>query len=83
MNCEELFDKIGDYIDQELDPRICSEIEDHIKDCEPCIAFINTLKKTVELFQKSKKENGEIPSPVSSSLMQFLKENIDPESKSN
>lgn len=76
MKCQEIFEKISDYIDRDLDPGICDEIENHIRDCEPCVAFLNTLKKTVELFRGGIPDK-EIPQPVSSNLMQFLKENID------
>ncbi len=77
MKCKEIFEKLGDYIERDLDDHLCDEIEDHIKDCEPCIAFINTLKKTVEIFQRSVPEEDEIPEPVSENLMQFLKDKID------
>lgn len=80
MRCEEIFQKIGDYLDKDLDPHICEEIEDHIKDCEPCVAFINTLRKTVELFQVAKADET-IPEPVSSNLLKFLKDNIEAESE--
>ncbi|MEE8417886.1 MAG: zf-HC2 domain-containing protein [candidate division Zixibacteria bacterium] len=76
MNCQEILDKICDYIDKELDPSICDDIEKHIKDCEPCVAFINTVKKTVELFKRTGEEPPEIPKPVSSNLRSYLNENI-------
>ncbi|VAX18328.1 hypothetical protein MNBD_NITROSPINAE02-1072 [hydrothermal vent metagenome] len=79
MDCKEIFDKISDYIDQDLDPGICDEIEEHIKDCEPCIAFLNTLKKSVELFNRSAPAPEDIPSPVSTNLMRFLKDKIEAE----
>ncbi|VAX15583.1 hypothetical protein MNBD_NITROSPINAE03-684 [hydrothermal vent metagenome] len=74
MNCQDILDKICDYIDKELDPAICKDIEDHIEDCEPCVAFINTVKKTVDLFKKTGQEPPDIPEPVSSNLMSFLKD---------
>lgn len=77
MKCNEIFEKLGDYIDRDLEGDICAEIESHIKDCEPCIAFINTLKKTVELFHTvSKPEEPHIPEPVSNNLMEFLRKEI-------
>ncbi len=79
MDCKEIFDKISDYIDQDLDPGICDEIEEHIKDCEPCIAFLNTLKKSVELFNRSASAPEDIPLPVSTNLMRFLKDKIEAE----
>lgn len=77
MNCQDILDKICDYIDKDLDPAICTDIEEHIEDCEPCVAFINTIKKTVELFKSAGQEPPNIPKPVSSNLKSFLKDNID------
>ena len=80
MKCKEIFEKLSDYLDHELEGDICAEIEAHIKDCEPCIAFINTLKKTVELFHNvSKPDESHIPKPVSNNLMEFLKKEISSE----
>ncbi|VAX17882.1 hypothetical protein MNBD_NITROSPINAE01-1067 [hydrothermal vent metagenome] len=76
MECREIFDRLSEYIDRELDPSLCDEIENHIKDCEPCVAFINTLKKTVELFNKELPSN-DIPKPVSANLHEFLKKELD------
>lgn len=77
MKCEEILDKISEYIDQELDPSLCQEIEKHIEDCEPCVAFVNTLKKTVALFKSSAESQPDVPENVSENLKSFLKENID------
>ena len=76
MNCLDILEKIGDYVDKELDPALCGEIERHLEDCDPCVAFVNTLKKTVELFNRAKISENSIPEPVSSKLRGFLKENI-------
>lgn len=77
MKCKDIFEKLGDYLDRELEGDICAEIESHIKDCEPCIAFINTLKKTVELFHSAvKPDEPPIPKPVSNNLMEFLRNNL-------
>ena len=76
MNCQEILEKIGDYIDRDIDPSLCEEIEKHIENCEPCVAFINTLKKTVELFGQTTQAPPGIPEPVSANLKSYLKENI-------
>ncbi|MBI4667446.1 MAG: zf-HC2 domain-containing protein [Nitrospinae bacterium] len=77
MKCHEIFDRISEYIDRELDPSICHEIEAHFKDCEPCVAFLNTLRKTVEVFRKVEDTTAKsIPGAVSSNLMEFLKKEL-------
>jgi predicted anti-sigma-YlaC factor YlaD len=76
MNCQELMDKISDYIDKEVDPNLCREIEEHIEDCEPCWAFVNTLKKTIQMFDGYAQQSHDIPEPVSRSLQSFLRKNL-------
>jgi predicted anti-sigma-YlaC factor YlaD len=48
-DCKEIFALLSEYLDAELDPASCSEIEKHLKDCQPCIEFLNSLKRTVRL----------------------------------
>jgi len=52
MDCKELFALLSQYLDAELKPEACSEIERHLKDCVPCVAFLNTLRKTAELCRQ-------------------------------
>lgn len=35
MKCEDLLKAISDYIDGEIDPSICEELEKHLRDCDP------------------------------------------------
>lgn len=48
-DCREIFARLSEYLDAELDPATCGEIEEHLKDCEPCIEFLKSLKRTVGL----------------------------------
>jgi RNA polymerase sigma-70 factor (ECF subfamily) len=45
--CKRLFALLSDYIDQELDPALCSEIESHFGNCRPCEAYLASLEETV------------------------------------
>lgn len=53
LNCREMFERLSEYIDGELDAKLCECFEEHLQDCEPCEAFIATLRKTVELCRES------------------------------
>ncbi len=46
--CKELFRELSDYLDGALDPSLCAELEQHLSDCNPCWAFVKSLKRTVE-----------------------------------
>ncbi len=45
--CLEVFARLSDYIDGELDPVDCRHIEEHIADCPPCIEFLRSLRQCV------------------------------------
>jgi anti-sigma factor RsiW len=51
QDCQELLPDIADYLDGEATDSICAEIERHMEACENCQVFLNTLKKTIELYQ--------------------------------
>ena len=59
-HCREMFEKLSEYIDGELDHATCAEIEKHANDCVACFACMETLKRTVALC----KNVGEQPIPL-------------------
>lgn len=61
-HCLEMFKKLSEYIDGELDHLSCEELEKHLEDCTACKICMMTLKQTVNLC-KEVKEN-----PVPKSL---------------
>ena len=74
LSCKDILEKLSENIDEELDPGLCDEIDGHMGDCPPCVAFMNTLKKTVKLYNKAGEEVS-IPSDVKSRLHDFLRSN--------
>lgn len=54
--CREIFARLSEYLDGELDPEICSHLEGHLGDCPPCQVFLESLRRTVGLV-------GGIPAP--------------------
>jgi anti-sigma factor RsiW len=61
--CKEVFALLSDYLNLELPPNACQEIEAHLADCAPCIEFTESLRKTVELCHQYR--STELPSPLS------------------
>ncbi|MBI3451131.1 MAG: zf-HC2 domain-containing protein [Acidobacteria bacterium] len=47
MTCKEVFESLSGYLDDELIPDEADEIETHVERCAPCLAFLNTLQRTV------------------------------------
>jgi predicted anti-sigma-YlaC factor YlaD len=50
--CKQLLGSLSEYIDGELQAELCTQIEEHLKSCENCRIVINTLRKTVELYEQ-------------------------------
>jgi len=47
--CKEVFSLLSEYLNLELPPGACQEIEAHLAACPPCVEFAESLRKTVEL----------------------------------
>lgn len=52
-NCRELLASLSDYVDGTLQEELCSEIEQHMMDCENCRIVVDTLRKTITLYRAS------------------------------
>ena len=66
QNCIELFERLSEYIDRELDAPTCKDIEAHIKSCTPCQVCLETLKQTVALCRNL--ERRQVPEAFSLQL---------------
>jgi anti-sigma factor (TIGR02949 family) len=55
-HCKSLLRNLSDYVDGELSPELCAELERHLEGCDNCQIVVNTLKKTIELYRLSTEE---------------------------
>jgi len=62
-NCQEVFALLSQYLDLELPLAACQEIEQHLAGCAPCVEFVESLRKTVELCRGY--QPGLMPEPLS------------------
>jgi len=60
--CKEVFALLSDYLNLELPPETCQDIEAHIAGCPPCIEFAESLRKTVELCRRY--QPAALPTPM-------------------
>jgi len=49
MNCEKLLGTLSEYIDGELNPELCQELEKHLAGCDNCRVVLNTTMRTIDL----------------------------------
>ncbi|MBZ5707368.1 MAG: sigma-70 family RNA polymerase sigma factor [Acidobacteriia bacterium] len=50
--CKAMFAELSEYLDERLDDSLCEELEKHLDGCEPCQAFLASLKTTIETFRQ-------------------------------
>ena len=53
VRCKAMFAELSNYLDEQLDDSVCEELERHLNGCEPCQAFLASLKATVEQCRRS------------------------------
>lgn len=68
--CEEVFALLSDYLNLELPPEACRAIEQHLAGCPPCIEFLESLRKTVDLCRRY--TPAELPAPLCEQARQDL-----------
>lgn len=73
-SCKELLSTLGDYVDGDLSPELCLELERHMKNCQRCRVVVDTLRKTVELYHETAEET-HLPADVRQRL--FMRLNLE------
>jgi RNA polymerase sigma-70 factor (ECF subfamily) len=68
--CRDVFALLSEYLDRELTPQSCAEIEAHLAGCPPCIEFLDSLKRTIRLCHDCE-ETGK-PRPLSAEQREKL-----------
>ena len=69
--CKSLLGSLSDYVDGTAKDEICRELERHLAGCENCRVVVDTLKKTVYLYQQSDIET-DLPTGVRERLFKRL-----------
>jgi anti-sigma factor RsiW len=68
--CKEVFSLLSEYLNLELPPDACQEIETHLAGCPPCIEFAESLRKTVDLCRRY--QPTELPEPLGKNAREQL-----------
>jgi predicted anti-sigma-YlaC factor YlaD len=63
-SCRFLLSSLSEYMDGELGDELCAEIDRHLQNCDNCRIVIDSLKKTVYLYQLTSMEPPTVPEDV-------------------
>ncbi|HEU4400563.1 MAG TPA: zf-HC2 domain-containing protein [Candidatus Polarisedimenticolia bacterium] len=69
-SCKEIVDLLSDYLEGDLPPGELEAFEAHMALCDPCVDFLESLKRTRSLVRGLREED--VPSEVHDQLRSFL-----------
>ncbi|MEJ2550832.1 MAG: zf-HC2 domain-containing protein [Anaerolineales bacterium] len=70
-SCQELLQGLSAYIDNEASEKICREIERHLEECDNCRIMLDTMRKTISLYQAADGAD-QIPGDIEERLLNTL-----------
>lgn len=70
VDCEALLGSLLAYIDGDLAPGLCREIEKHLEGCDDCRVVLNTTRRTIDLVRDG--EGQPLPPDVRERLFKRL-----------
>ena len=71
QHCHHLLDSLSPYLDGELEQELCTEIERHLEGCENCRVVVDSLRKTIYLYQVTR-QPASVPEDVRERLLHRL-----------
>jgi anti-sigma factor (TIGR02949 family) len=74
MTCKDAIAILADYLDVALSEESVQRFEQHLRDCPPCVAYLNTYKRTRELTGTAGRV--EMPEEMKRRLRQFLLDHL-------
>ncbi len=69
--CQDILNNLCAYVDGDLDAKTCQQIELHLETCHKCRVIVDTLKKTISIYQWDGKET-HLPDEIRSRLFMKL-----------
>ena len=70
-DCNKLLGSLSSYIDGDLPPEFCEELEKHLAGCNDCRVVLNTTKRTIDLVH-APIEKSDLPEDVRERLFKRL-----------
>ena len=71
MTCSDFLKELTDYLDDTMDTRTKSELEEHLQWCHNCYVVGNTTKRTSEIYRNN--ELYELPNDLRTRLRAYMR----------
>jgi len=74
VSCEEVWREISNYLDEDMDPGLRSEMEEHFRSCQHCTAVLEGTRNVIRLYGDDRMF--ELPSGFSRRMERWLTRNV-------
>jgi len=71
LGCRNLLGSLSEFVDGTLEDELCAEIQRHMDGCDNCRIVVDSLRKTIYLYQVTK-ESAAVPEDVRERLYKRL-----------
>jgi len=75
-DCKDYFSRLSEYLDGELSADQCVQMERHLSGCEPCVAFVESLRHTISLCRESANANSPVPESAKRTLREAYQRSL-------
>ncbi len=73
MTCRDFVEFLSEYLSDELPARERAEFEAHLAECPPCVAYLDTYQKTIQLGKTAYAlPDDQVPDTVPEELVQAI-----------
>lgn len=70
MTCQDAIALLGDYLEMALGAETIADLERHLGECAPCVAYLNTFRATRKVAAEAARV--EMPEEMKERLRSFL-----------
>jgi hypothetical protein len=72
VDCNDVLGQLADFLDVDAREELCRDIEAHMARCRDCTVEVDTIKKTIVLYQAESGRSFEVPIRVTQRLEEVL-----------
>jgi Putative zinc-finger len=72
LGCYDMHRLLFEYAQETLDPELKKAMDDHLKDCQPCLDYLDTYRATIKATRQCCPPEVEMPPELRVKLQEFI-----------
>ena len=72
LDCDSVLEQLAEYLDPDAREELCQAIESHLSSCKDCSIKVDSVRKTIVLYQNGSSSSIEVPMRATARLTAAL-----------